>query len=81
MTLTMRMEVTRSAAAACKSVTRWRDALALFLLFVIVAIALGLVGFVIKGLLFLFVIGVIVLAIDLVALGFRGGRGRRRLVR
>lgn len=55
--------------------------LALFLLFVLVAVALGIIGFVIKGLLFLFVIGIIVLVIDLVALGFRGGRVGRRPAR
>lgn len=51
--------------------------MALFLFFVLVAVALGIIGFVIKGLLFLLVIGIIVLIIDLIALGFRGGRVRR----
>lgn len=55
--------------------------MALFLFFVLVAVALGIIGFVIKGLLFLFVIGVVVLVIDLIALGFRGGRLRRRPAR
>lgn len=55
--------------------------MALFLLFVLVAVALGIIGFVVKGLLFLLALGVIVLIVDLVALGFRGGRVRRRPAR
>lgn len=55
--------------------------MALFLFFLLVAVAVGILGVVIKGLLFLLVIGIIVLIIDLIALGFRGGMGRRRPVR
>ncbi|HWG73409.1 MAG TPA: hypothetical protein VG184_05075 [Acidimicrobiales bacterium] len=51
--------------------------MALFLFVVIVAIALGIIGAVIKGLIYLLVIGIIVLVVDLVLLGGRL-RGRRR---
>lgn len=50
--------------------------MAFFLFVVLVAVALGIIGFVIKGLLFLLVIGIIILVLDLIALGFRGGRRR-----
>ena len=52
--------------------------MALFLLFIIVAIALGIVGAVVKGLLFLLFIGVAVVILDLVVLGARLGRKRTR---
>jgi hypothetical protein len=55
--------------------------IALFLLVIIIAIALGIVGFVLKGLLWLFIIGIVILLLDLVFLGWRGGRRRRRLHR
>lgn len=55
--------------------------MALFLFFVLVAVALGIIGVVIKGLLFLLVIGVILFIIDLIVLGFLGGRVRRRPAR
>ncbi|MEU1021832.1 hypothetical protein ABZ383_09000 [Streptomyces sp. NPDC005900] len=55
--------------------------MALFLLLVIVAIALGIIGLVAKGLFYLLVIGVVVLVADLVLLGLRLGRRRRRLPR
>ncbi|MCM2389656.1 hypothetical protein [Streptomyces albipurpureus] len=55
--------------------------MALFLLLVIVAIALGVIGVVAKGLFYLFVVGVVVLVADLVLLGVRRGRRRRRLPR
>ncbi|MFI1105641.1 hypothetical protein [Streptomyces melanogenes] len=55
--------------------------MALFLLLVIVAIVLGIVGVVAKGLFYLLVIGVLVLVADLVLLGLRLGRRRRRLPR
>ncbi len=51
--------------------------MALFLLFVIVAVALGIVGFVAKGLLFLLIIGIVVFLVDFVLLGARL-RGRLR---
>ena len=54
--------------------------MALFLLLIIAAIALGIVGAVIKGLFYLLLIGVAVVIIDLVLLGVRLGR-RRRLSR
>lgn len=50
----------------------------LFLLLVIAAIALGILGVVLKGVFYLLIIGVIVLIADLVYLGARLGRGRRR---
>lgn len=51
-----------------------------FLLLILVAVALGIVGAVIKGLLYLLVIGVIVFLGAFVVLGLRlrTGRGRRR---
>lgn len=55
--------------------------MALFLLLVVVAIVLGIVGVVAKGLFYLLVIGVVVLIADLVLLGLRLGRRRRRLPR
>ena len=48
--------------------------MAWFLLLVIVAIALGIVGVVVKGLLYLLIIGVVVLIADLI---FAGARFRR----
>ena len=45
--------------------------MALFLLFIIVAIALGIVGAVVKGLFWLLIIGVVVIIVDLVLLGVR----------
>jgi hypothetical protein len=55
--------------------------MALFLLFVIVAIALGIVGAVVKGLFWLLIIGVVVILVDLVLLGARAGRRRNRVTR
>ena len=52
--------------------------MALFLLFIIVAIALGIVGAVVKGLFFLLIIGVVLLIVDLIVLGMRFGRRSRR---
>jgi hypothetical protein len=49
-----------------------------FLLLVIAAVALGILGVVLKGVFYLLIIGVIVLIADLVYLGARLGRGRRR---
>jgi hypothetical protein len=51
--------------------------LALFLLFIIVAIALGIIGVVVKGLFWLLIIGIVVVIIDLIVLGMRAGRRRR----
>jgi hypothetical protein len=53
--------------------------IALFLLLVIVAIALGIVGVVAKGLLYLLIIGIVVLlgALVLAALRMRRRPGRR----
>lgn len=54
--------------------------MAIFLLFVLVAVALGIIGVVVKGLIFLLIIGVVVVVVDLVFLGarMRGAKGRRR---
>ena len=52
--------------------------LALFFFVVIVAIALGLIGVVVKGLLWLLFIGILVFLVNLVLLGARlRGKGRR----
>jgi hypothetical protein len=50
----------------------------LVLLLIIAAIALGIAGAVVKGLLYLLVIGVVVLAADIVLVGVRIRRGGRR---
>jgi hypothetical protein len=49
----------------------------LFLLLVIIAIALGILGAVLKGLFYLIIIGVVVFLADLVFLGARLSRKRR----
>jgi hypothetical protein len=49
----------------------------LFLLLVIAAIALGIVGVVVKGLFYLLIIGIVVILVDLVVVGFRLSRRRR----
>ncbi|MCX4750535.1 hypothetical protein OG455_34345 [Kitasatospora sp. NBC_01287] len=48
--------------------------MALFLLVVIVAILLGLIGVVVHGLLYLLVIGIVLLIADLVFVGVRASR-------
>ncbi|MGW2560543.1 hypothetical protein ACWCXB_15105 [Streptomyces sp. NPDC001514] len=56
--------------------------MALFLLLVIVAIVLGIIGAVTEGLFYLLIIGVMVLVADLVFLRIRLGRrraGKRRV--
>ncbi len=55
--------------------------MAIFLLLIIVAIALGIVGVVAHGLLYLLFIGIAVLIIDLVYVGVRFRRGGRRPTR
>ena len=52
--------------------------MALFLLLIIVAIALGIVGAVVKGLLYVLIIGVVVLLADLFLVGVRRRRSGRR---
>ncbi len=54
--------------------------MAFFLLLILVAVALGIIGAVIKGLLYLLVIGVVVFLCAFVVLGLRlrTGHGRRR---
>jgi hypothetical protein len=48
----------------------------LFLLLIIAAIALGIVGAVVKGLLFLLIIGVVIFLLSFILLGFRTRRRR-----
>jgi hypothetical protein len=49
-----------------------------FLLLVLVAVVLGIVGVVVKGLIYLLIIGIVVFLLDLVLLGvFLRGRRRR----
>jgi hypothetical protein len=55
--------------------------IAFFLLLIIVAIALGIVGVVVKGLLYLLIIGVVVLLGALVLGALRMRRPGRRLTR
>ncbi len=55
--------------------------MALFLLLIIVAIALGIVGAVVKGLIYVLIIGVIVLLADIILVGVRLGRKGRRPTR
>jgi hypothetical protein len=50
----------------------------LFLLLIIAAIALGIIGFVVKGLLYLLIIGVTVFLAGLIFFGGRRRGGRRR---
>jgi hypothetical protein len=57
------------------------DAVATFLFFVLVAVVLGLVGAVAHGLGYLLAVGVGVLVVDLVYLGFHLRGGRRRPTR
>ncbi|MBY8888299.1 hypothetical protein K7472_26175 [Streptomyces sp. PTM05] len=52
--------------------------MALFLLIILVAIALGIVGAVVHGLLYLLIIGVIVFLLNLVFFGLRIGRRTHR---
>jgi hypothetical protein len=48
--------------------------MALFLLLILVAIGLGISGWVVKGLFFLLIIGILVFLLDLVIGGIRIGR-------
>jgi hypothetical protein len=50
--------------------------MALFLFLIIVAIALGITGVVVKGLFYLLIIGIVILLADLVLGGIRIGRRR-----
>jgi hypothetical protein len=52
--------------------------MALFLLLIIVAIALGITGVVVKGLFYLLIIGVVVLLADIILVGVRLRRSGRR---
>lgn len=49
----------------------------LFLLLILAAVALGIIGVVVKGLLYLLIIGIVVFLLDFVFLGVNL-RGRRR---
>ncbi|MFF7448948.1 MULTISPECIES: hypothetical protein [unclassified Streptomyces] len=55
--------------------------MALFLLLLLVALVLGIIGVLAKGLFYLLVIGVVIVIADLVLVGLRLGRRRRRLPR
>ncbi|WP_167536382.1 hypothetical protein [Streptomyces ficellus] len=56
--------------------------MALFLFLIIVAIVLGLIGVVVEGLFYLLVIGIVVLVLDLLLVGFlRNRRARNRPLR
>ncbi|NKZ07473.1 hypothetical protein [Actinomadura latina] len=48
--------------------------MALFLFILLIAVALGIVGVVVKGLFYLLIIGVVLFLIDLVLSGIRMGR-------
>jgi hypothetical protein len=50
--------------------------LTLFLIALIIYIALGIIGFVVKGLLWLFVIAAVLFVLHLVFMGYRRGRVR-----
>jgi hypothetical protein len=51
--------------------------LALFLLLILIAVALGILGAVVKGFFYLLIIGAVILLADLVLVGFRvRSRGR-----
>ena len=52
--------------------------MALFLLLILAAVALGIIGVAVKGLIYLLVIGIVVFLLDFVFLGvFLRGRRRR----
>jgi hypothetical protein len=51
---------------------------AIFLLIILIAVALGIIGAVIKGLIFLLVIGIIIFLASFVIFGFRLRRRRHR---
>jgi uncharacterized membrane protein len=53
----------------------------LFLLVVIAAVVLGILGVVLKGLFYLLIIGAVIFVADLIYVGMRAGRGRRRPTR
>ena len=55
--------------------------MALFLLLIIVAIALGIVGVVVHGVFYLLIIGIVVLIIDLAYVAVRFRQGGRRPTR
>ncbi|MEV5145262.1 hypothetical protein [Streptomyces sp. NPDC052727] len=57
--------------------------MSVFLFLILVAVVLGIIGFVAHGLLYLLIIGAVVLVLDLVygAVRFRRGGRRHRLVR
>jgi hypothetical protein len=52
--------------------------MALFLLLIIIAIALGIVGVVVKGLFYLLIIGIVLFLASLILSGLRMGRHRGR---
>jgi hypothetical protein len=55
--------------------------MSVFLVLLLVAVALGIIGVVAKGLMLLLVLGIVLFLADLVGFGFFGGRRRRRPAR
>jgi hypothetical protein len=53
------------------------SAVLLLLILVVAWIALGVIGFVIKGLFWLFIIACVLFGVTLLVSGYRSGRGRR----
>lgn len=55
--------------------------LLILLLLVVAWIVLGVIGFIVKGLFWLFVIACVLFVITLIVSAFHGGRGSRRVTR
>ncbi|MEU6476471.1 hypothetical protein ABZ858_06190 [Streptomyces sp. NPDC047017] len=56
--------------------------MALFLFLILVAVALGIIGVVVKGLFYLLIIGIALVVVDLVFIALRwSSRSRRRAAR
>ena len=55
--------------------------LALLLFLILVWVVLGIIGFVVKGLIWLFVIACVLFLLTLLGSAFRGGRRGRRVTR
>lgn len=52
--------------------------MAIFLFILLVAVALGIIGVVVKGLIYLLIIGIVIFLANLLFAGFRGGRRKSR---
>lgn len=55
--------------------------MALFLLVIIIAIVTGLIGVLVKGLLYLLIVAIVLFLVNLVAFGFHAGHRARRPAR